>query len=94
MTHLLLIHNLFPNTKPQINGPFWSIAVECQIYLFFPLLVLFWRRLGPFTTTVGCLLTGYAGFYILRYRTWEGITPHYYGLFVIGDAGRANRFLV
>lgn len=32
--------------SPSPNGAFWSIAVEAQLYLVFPLMVLILRRLG------------------------------------------------
>ena len=45
--HFLLLHNFFGETT-SLNGPMWSIAVEFQIYIFFPLMVLAWRRFGVF----------------------------------------------
>lgn len=49
LVHLVLLHNLTKDVS-QINHAFWSIAVECQIYLLFPLFVLLWRRVGARTT--------------------------------------------
>lgn len=37
VTHLALVQTLFPNTFWGITGPFWSIGVEAQLYLVFPL---------------------------------------------------------
>jgi peptidoglycan/LPS O-acetylase OafA/YrhL len=37
--HVLLIHNLYNASIFSFNGSFWSIAVEVQLYLMFPLLV-------------------------------------------------------
>lgn len=48
--HLLLIHDFFLKDKDLINHSFWSISVECRIYLFFPLLIVFWKKTGPFRT--------------------------------------------
>jgi peptidoglycan/LPS O-acetylase OafA/YrhL len=39
LTHLLLVHNFSAETVMSINGPFWSLAVEAQLYLLFPFLV-------------------------------------------------------
>lgn len=39
MAHVLMIHNLRPDWMYKINGVLWSIAIEFQLYLFFPLLV-------------------------------------------------------
>lgn len=39
ITHLALINNFFPDVIAKINGVFWSIALEFQLYFFFPILV-------------------------------------------------------
>jgi peptidoglycan/LPS O-acetylase OafA/YrhL len=48
LAHVLLIHNMdgYWDSFSKINPPFWSIAVESQIYLLFPLLLLLWRTWG------------------------------------------------
>lgn len=38
-SHLSLVHNLDARTFSGINASFWSIAVEAQLYLVYPLLV-------------------------------------------------------
>ena len=48
-SHLLLIHNLDQRSFYGINGAFWSIAVEWQLYLIYPVLIWLvnrggWRR--------------------------------------------------
>jgi peptidoglycan/LPS O-acetylase OafA/YrhL len=50
VSHLLLIQNWIPSEVYTLDGPLWSIAVECQIYLLFPLLVLLWRKSGTWVT--------------------------------------------
>jgi peptidoglycan/LPS O-acetylase OafA/YrhL len=40
----LLLQDVFGSPSP--NGAFWSIAVEAQLYLVFPLLILLLRRYG------------------------------------------------
>lgn len=50
LTHVLLIHDWFLSHEAHINHAFWSIAVECRIYLLFPLLLLLWRKTGPLVT--------------------------------------------
>lgn len=45
-SHLALVHNLFSDTFFGINGPFWSIGVEVQLYLLYPLLLFFTARWG------------------------------------------------
>ncbi len=44
-THLFFIHNWFPESYGAINGVFWSLGVEIQFYLIFPLVCsLFLRK--------------------------------------------------
>lgn len=35
--HVLMIQNLDNSTSFSINGSFWSIALECQLYLIYPI---------------------------------------------------------
>jgi peptidoglycan/LPS O-acetylase OafA/YrhL len=44
--HLLLLHNLSGDHVFRISGPFWSIALECQLYVVFPLLLRWMRHPG------------------------------------------------
>ncbi len=46
VTHALLIHTLFPDTFYSLNGAFWSLGLEWQLYLALPLLVWIVRRVG------------------------------------------------
>jgi peptidoglycan/LPS O-acetylase OafA/YrhL len=82
LAHLLLVQNFFGTGL--INYVLWSIAVEWQIYFLFPLLVLAWRRFGPWLTVAAALVVGFA----LRFG-FEGTriarsSPHYIGMFVLG----------
>jgi peptidoglycan/LPS O-acetylase OafA/YrhL len=49
LSHVFLLHDLSPAWILNINGPLWSVAVEWQIYVLLPLLLVpLWRRLpGP-----------------------------------------------
>jgi peptidoglycan/LPS O-acetylase OafA/YrhL len=80
--NLLLLQDIIG--KGQINYVFWSVAVEFQIYLWFPLLVRVNSRLGITRTTLIVLLFSLAGFAILNNTKLAGITPQYYGLFCLG----------
>lgn len=42
--HLLFIHPWYADSFGSINGALWSLGVEVQFYVLFPLLVLLWRR--------------------------------------------------
>jgi peptidoglycan/LPS O-acetylase OafA/YrhL len=46
LSHLFLVHNFGSATVFGINGPFWSLAVEAQLYLVYPVLLLLVARLG------------------------------------------------
>ena len=45
--HLTMTHNLFPGTVLALNSPFWSLALECQLYLTLPPILWGFRRFGP-----------------------------------------------
>jgi peptidoglycan/LPS O-acetylase OafA/YrhL len=46
VSHLALVHNYFNEYFFGINGSFWSVAVEAQLYLLYPVLLWFVKRLG------------------------------------------------
>jgi peptidoglycan/LPS O-acetylase OafA/YrhL len=46
LTHVTLLHTLFPSTFYSLNGAYWSLGLEWQLYLGLPLLVLGIRRFG------------------------------------------------
>jgi peptidoglycan/LPS O-acetylase OafA/YrhL len=52
VSHATLIHTLFPGTFYALNGAYWSLGLEWQLYLGLPLLVLGVRRFGLARTLV------------------------------------------
>ena len=67
--HLLMLHNLDPKTAYSINGVFWTLAIEEQLYLAYFLLLFLRTRWGwPITLTV-CLLSR-AGWMIFSHLVW------------------------
>ena len=46
LTHLFLVHNYSPATFFTINGPFWTLAIEVQLYLIYPFLLFLVYRFG------------------------------------------------
>jgi len=69
---------------PTPNGAFWSIAVEAELYLIFPLLILIRRRFGLLALLAAGLVP------IPFMSPAEGVNrlaPHLLPVFVIGIAG-------
>ncbi|HWD39171.1 MAG TPA: acyltransferase [Fimbriimonas sp.] len=50
--HVFLIHNYSPSMMYKVNGVLWSIALEAQLYVVFPLLVASLFRIGRWWTLV------------------------------------------
>ena len=46
LSHLFLIHNFDSRTYFGVNPSFWSLAVEVQLYVIYPVLILLVRRFG------------------------------------------------
>lgn len=85
--HLLLTHDAF--TPFSINSALWSVAVECHIYLLFPILILSFRRIGA-AATLGWVAVISAALYALVLRTpYRVVTPQYLFLFALGMLGAA-----
>ena len=76
VTHLMLIHNFFPSQFQRVNYVFWSIAVEWQVYFFFPPLLMCWRRWGALPATFGAVL--------VSLLVEQGLL-HYFGLYPCAD---------
>ena len=54
--HLLMLHNLDVRTVYSINGVFWTLAIEEQLYLAYFLLLFLRTRYGWTLTLVCCAL--------------------------------------
>jgi peptidoglycan/LPS O-acetylase OafA/YrhL len=67
--HLLMLHNLDPNTCYTINGVFWTLAIEEQLYLAYFLLLFLRVRWGWGTTLTICLLAR-LGWMVLGHVVW------------------------
>lgn len=82
--HVFLIHNLDLHTKFQINGPLWSIAIEVQIYLLFPLFIWIWQRrgIGP-VLALGLALSAVAHL-LVRGTNLAGFSSAYISIFTMG----------
>lgn len=79
VTHLTFTHLFFPEHWGSINGSLWTMSLEMQIYLLFPLLLVLYARFG-YRALVGAFLVSVA------YRLVGG------GL--VSGQGFPNEFLV
>ena len=61
--HLLMLHNLDPNTCYSINGVFWTLAIEEQLYLAYFLLLFLRTRWGWGPTLAICASARVAWFF-------------------------------
>jgi peptidoglycan/LPS O-acetylase OafA/YrhL len=60
--HLLMLHNIDSRTAYSINGVFWTLAIEEQLYLAYFLLLFLRNRWGWRRTLAACLLARVAWF--------------------------------
>src|SRR5712691_10537961 len=67
--HLLMLHNLDPHTCYSINGVFWTLAIEEQLYLAYFLLLFLRTRWGWGRTIVICLLAR-LGWMVFSHLAW------------------------
>ncbi|HVX83177.1 MAG TPA: acyltransferase [Phycisphaerae bacterium] len=84
LTHVALIHNVTRNDS-TINYPLWTIAVEWQIYLCFPLIVLALRRFSPITILTIAIIACYSAAFLLRHTPFSGLTCQFLVLFLLGS---------
>src|SRR5258708_10825990 len=67
--HVLMLHNLDPRTCYSINGVFWTLAIEEQLYLAYFLLLFLRTRWGWGRTIVVCLLAR-LGWIVFSHVAW------------------------
>jgi peptidoglycan/LPS O-acetylase OafA/YrhL len=68
-SHVLMFYNWLPEYYFTINPAFWSLAVELQFYLLFPVLVMMRARLGMKKALLVTLLLGIACRIVLVFYT-------------------------
>jgi peptidoglycan/LPS O-acetylase OafA/YrhL len=56
VAHATLIHPLFPTTFYELNGAYWSLGLEWQLYLSMPFLIWGIRRFGVSRTVAVAIL--------------------------------------
>ena len=67
--HLLMLHNLDPKTAYSINGVFWTLAIEEQLYLAYFLLLFLRTRFGWPLTLLVCMAAR-AGWFYFSHAVW------------------------
>ena len=85
--HLLMLHNLDPNTCYSINGVFWTLAIEEQLYLAYFLLLFLRSRWGWGPTLLICAAAR-VGWFMFSHAAWvangfgipvpEGAASHWF----------------
>lgn len=70
--HLLMLHNLDPQTCYSINGVFWTLAVEEQLYLAYFLLLFLRTRWGWGPTLAICALARLLWF-LFSHAVWVAV---------------------
>ncbi|MEP6719588.1 MAG: acyltransferase [bacterium] len=72
--HLLMLHNLDPQTCYSINGVFWTLAIEEQLYLAYFLLLFLRKRWGWTVTLTICALARPCWFFLSHaIWVWKGL---------------------
>lgn len=94
LSHVLLAHNFSTDWLFRINPPFWSIAVEWQIYFMFALLLLpLWQQTGyKGVWTVVFLLGAGPHFLLPPEMSGDWFCPWYLILFTMGMASASIAF--
>lgn len=69
LTHLTFTHLFFPDYWASINGSLWTMSLEMQLYLIFPVLMILYARFGP-RALIGALAVSLA--YRVGVALWMG----------------------
>ncbi len=78
IAHVLLYQDFTLHNYATINYTFWSIAVECQIYLLFPALIVLFRRYVRLFAALLIAVLSLLLLFALTF-TWVGRLPDYTG---------------
>jgi peptidoglycan/LPS O-acetylase OafA/YrhL len=85
VTHVFFLNDFWDVYK--LNGVFWSIAVEWQIYFLFPPLVILWRRISPLAATLIAVVLSFAAAWWTRDWAMDQRFIQFVGLFALGMLG-------
>lgn len=97
LTHIALIHDSFPRFNRDLDGPFWTLAVEVQFYLLLPLIAAGMARVVGRSRSAARLVGALLGVIALAEGVrWvdtllmASVTPHA----LAQGGGAAARFVV
>ena len=82
LAHVFLVHNFVPAWMYKINGVLWSIAIQAQLYILFPLLVLGIAKFGRISVLAAT--SALAWVVVLYIPEAPKLYPWYMPLFVLG----------
>jgi peptidoglycan/LPS O-acetylase OafA/YrhL len=77
---------LIPDVVASINHAYWSIGVECKIYLLFPVLAGSYRRYGLAAATALFTAGAYALAWLIHGTRYAAMSPHFLAMFCWGGA--------
>lgn len=86
--HLFMLHNLDPRTAYTINGAFWTLAIEEQLYLAYFLLLFLRIRYGWTKTLLLCFSARIVWVIMSRYFS-QSLGIH----IPVGEAAATNWFI-
>jgi peptidoglycan/LPS O-acetylase OafA/YrhL len=86
--HLFMLHNVDPRTAYSINGAFWTLAIEEQLYLAYFLLLFLRIRYGWTKTLLCCFAVRIGWLVMSRYLSYS------FGIDIpVGEAAATNWFV-
>jgi len=92
ITHVTLVHNLLPQTLWTMNGVYWSLGLEAQLYVIFPLLVALARRSGVGAVVALGFASSMLWMLVLRYIEPMGLSPQAYNVIYEALPARLGEF--
>lgn len=106
LVHFLMIHDDFPRFNRDLDGPFWTLAVEAQFYLFLPLFAWGISRLVGASRSLTRLMVGVVALIVFSLvMQWvdsivmstvpnaDGSDRTLGGVFVLATMGMQGKFL-
>lgn len=94
LSHLGLLHNLDSTWMYQFNAPLWSIAVEAQLYLLFPLVAAAGRRRVPAAPAAVVITAGAVAFRWITHSPLFDLAYLFFAGVALAHVVRRRRFRV